>query len=211
VFTLYTTPLSANGRKVLAVARELGLEPEIKLVNVYAGEGRSPEFRAVHPLGKIPALVEGDFTLWESNAILVYLSEVHGEHRLFSRDPRERADILRWLFWEASLWQPALSTLLAPCVGHRLLPAVVSAPGREPDWKSAALVPLLALLEDQLATRAFLLGAAPTLADFSVAGMTTYFRYAAFPFAEHPRIRAWCDRLNALASWRASADPLWGV
>jgi glutathione S-transferase len=211
VYTLYTTPLSANGRKVLAVSRELELDPEIRLVNVYKGEGRSPAFVAINPLGKIPALVEGDFTLWESNAILVYLSERHGDHRLYSRDPRERADILRWLFWESSLWQPALSALLAPTVGHRLLPSIVPAPASAPDWKTAALVPLLALLESQLATRAFLIGTTPTLADFSVAGMTTYFRHAAFPFAAHPRIRDWCDRLDALDSWRASADPLWGA
>jgi glutathione S-transferase len=49
MFTLYTTPLSANGRKVLAVSQHLALAPEIKLVNVYQGEGRVPSYLAQNP------------------------------------------------------------------------------------------------------------------------------------------------------------------
>ncbi len=209
MLTLYTTPLSANGRKPLAVARELGLTLEVRRVNVYAGEGRAPEFLALNPLGQVPVLVDGGFTLRESNAILVYLSEAHGDFRLSSREPRARAEVLRWLFWEASAWQPALSSVLAPCVGHRLLPAVIPAPEAAPDWSDAKLAPHLALLEAQLGTRDFLLGPTPTLADFGVAGMTTYFRHGGFPYERFPRIREWLARLDALDGWRVSADPLW--
>lgn len=209
MLTLYTTPLSANGRKPLAVCRQLGLAAEIRAVNVYAGEGRSPEFLALNPLGKIPVLVDGDFTLWESNAIVAYLAEMHGDFRLYSREPRMRADILRWLFWEASLWQPALSTVLAPCVGHRLLPEIVPAPVSAPDWADAKLAPLLALLESQLSRRPFLTGSELTLADFAVAGMTTYFHHADFPFSAYPFLAAWNARISALDAWQSSADPLW--
>jgi len=61
MLTLYSTALSANGRKVL-----------------YRGEGRAAEYLAINPAGKIPALVDGDFTLCESNAILQYICEAHG-------------------------------------------------------------------------------------------------------------------------------------
>lgn len=209
MFTLHTTPLSANGRKPLALSHQLGLAPEIRLVNVYRGEGRTPGFLAINPLGKIPVLVEGDFTLAESNAILVYIAEAHGGFRLWSREPRTRAEILRWLFWESSAWQPALSAVLAPCVGHRLLPDVVPAPTAAPDWQSAQLVPLLAFLEAHLAGRAFLSGAELSLADFAVAGMTTYFHQAKFPSGAWPRLAAWLARVEALDGWKASADPLW--
>ncbi|MGH7291045.1 MAG: glutathione S-transferase family protein [Myxococcota bacterium] len=208
-FVLHTTRLSANGRKPLAVSHHLGLAPEIRGVNVYAGEGRSPAYLALNPLGKIPTLVDGDFTLSESNAIVVYVSEAHGGLRLFSREPRARADILRWLFWESSHWQPSLSLVLAPIVGHRLLPKVVPAPASAPDWAHAQLAPQLAFLEAQLAGRAFLTGSELTLADFAVGGMTTYFRAADFPWSAWPNIRAWCGRLDALEAWQASADPLW--
>jgi glutathione S-transferase len=207
--TLYTTPLSANGRKPLAVGRALGLALDVRLVNVYRGEGRTPEYLAIEPAGKIPALVDGDLVLSESNAILVYLCEAHGDFRLWSREPAGRAEIARWLFWEAAHWQPALIGVLSGFVGHRLLPDVVPPPAAPPAWAGPTLAPLLALLEARLAERPFLAGEDLTIADFCVAGMATYFRAAAFPFADLPRLAAWYERIEALPAWRESEDPLW--
>ena len=210
MFTLYTTPLSANGRKPLALCHMLGLEPEIRLVNVYAGEGRAPAFLALNPLGKIPVLADGDLTLAESNAILVYIAEQYGRSRLWSAEPRARAGILRWLFWESSAWQPALSSVLAPCDGHRLVPSVVPAPAAPPDWQSPQLAPLLAFLDAELARGlAFLCGGELTIADLSVAGMTTYFLHAGFPSGAWPNIAGWLACIESLEAWKASADPLW--
>ncbi len=210
MFTLYTTTLSANGRKPLALAHELGLEPDVRHVNVYRGEGRDPAYLAIHPLGKIPALVDGELTLCESNAILVYVSERYGDSRFWSAEPRARAEVLRWLFWEASAWQPALTRLLAPCVGHRLLPDTVPAPTAPPDWQSREIAPVLEFADARLADREFLCGSKLTIADLSVAGMTTYFRYAGFPSGAWPNLDAWLGRIEALDGWRASADPLFG-
>jgi glutathione S-transferase len=207
---LYATPLSANGRKVLAAAHHLGLAPEIHLVDVYRGEGRNPEFLAIHPSGKIPVLVEDGFVASESNAILIYLCEAHGENRLWSTEPRARAAIARWLFWEAAHWQPALIGVLAPFVGHALLPDAVPAPVAAPAWDDASLAPLLATLESRLATHSFLAGDALTIADLSVAGMMTYFRAARFPFPEWRHLGDWYARIEALPAWRATETELWG-
>jgi len=96
MLTLYSTALSANGRKVLAVSRYLELEIDVRVVNVYRGEGRAAEYLAINPTGKIPTLVDGDFTLYESNAILQYICEAHGDFRLWSREPQQRGRIARW-------------------------------------------------------------------------------------------------------------------
>lgn len=209
MLTLYTTPLSANGRKVLAVSHELGLSPEIREVDVYRGEGRAPEYLAINPTGKIPSLVDGELTLAESNAILLYLSEAHGDFRLGSREPATRARIAQWLFWESAHWQPAVTAVLAAFVGHRLLPESLPAPEREPDWSDAGLRVQLARLEDRLAESPWLVGDRLTLADFSVAGMLTYFRAAEFPWRAHPALGDWYARLGSRASWRATRAPLW--
>jgi len=209
VLTLYTTPLSANGRKPLAVCHQLGVRPEVKLVNVYAGEGRSPAFLAIHPLGKVPVLVDGERTVWESNAILQYLAEAHGDHRLWSREPGRRAEIARWLYWEASHWQPSfvavpgLSSLVARHLG------IASAEPAPVAWTDPAFARAARFLDGWLAGRSFLAGDEPTLADFSVAGMMTYARRAAFPFATYPHVTVWYERIEALDAWRASAAGPW--
>jgi len=206
---LYTTALSANGRKVLAVSRALGLDIEVTLVNVYRGEGHSPQYLAINPSGKIPTLVDGDFTLFESNAILQYLCEAHGDSRFWSVSPRRRAQIARWLYWESAHWQPALGPVLAPWVGHRLRPDAVPAPDGEPDWNAGALRPLFAMLNDTLGRSRFLVGEEPTLADFAVAGMVTYFPATGFPFEKHANFKDWYGRIESLDAWRDTQEPLW--
>jgi glutathione S-transferase len=211
MLNLYTTPLSANGRKVMAVSHELGLCPVIHLIDVYRGEGRTTEYLAINPSGKIPILVEDEFTLSESNAILIYLAEVHGAYRLWSRDAPARGKIAQWLFWESSQWQPALSACLAELVGHRLLPDKIAPPRSPPDWNNALLQPLLKILETTLSSQPFLTGENLTIADFSVAGMMTYFRAAKFPFHAYTAVSRWYGRIEALDSWRSTAAPLWNA
>jgi glutathione S-transferase len=206
---IYASPLSANGRKVLAVSRHLGLNPEIHDVNVYRGEGRTPQYLAINRSGKIPTLIDGEFVLSESNAILQYLAEAHGANRLWSSDSKQRGRIAHWLFWESAHWQPTLIAFLSELVGHRLLPERIPKPQHAPDWSSAAVQPILNALETGLSANAFLTGAEPTIADFSVAGMTTYFRAAAFPFQRFPKIADWYGRLESLESWRGTESPLW--
>ncbi len=206
---IYATPLSANGRKVLAVSRQLGLDAEIHDVNVYAGEGRTPQYLAINPAGKIPALVDGGFVLYESNAILVYLAEAHGACRLWSGAAQGRGRIAQWLFWESAHWQPAMVAFLAPSVGHRLFPDRVEKPRPAPDWSSAMIRPAMQTLEQALLANAFLAGAEPTLADFSVAGMMTYFSAANFPEQAFPEIAAWYARMQALEGWRYTESPTW--
>ncbi len=208
---LYTTPLSANGRKVLAVSRELRLRPEIHLIDVYRGEGRTAEYLALNPSGKTPTLVDDDFILTESNAILIYLAEAHGGYRLWSRDAQPRSQIARWLFWESAHWQPALIASLTDLVGHRLLPERIPPPRVVPDWNSGLLQPLFKTLEATLSSQSFLAGSDATIADFSVAGMTTYFRAAKFPFHAFPAVFRWCAQIEALESWRATATALWSA
>ena len=208
MLTLYTTPLSANGRKVLAAAQHLGLSPEVKHVNVYSGEGRTAEYLAINPSGKIPTLVDGDFVLSESNAILVYLAEMHAEHQLSSRTARDRANISRWLFWEASAWQPALTTVMAPVVAQRLglVPAL---PAATASWDDAAFRRVAVLLDEHLGGNTFMVGDRLTIVDFSIAGMMTYARAAQFPFGSFTQIAAWYERIEQSHAWQATATAPW--
>jgi len=197
-FKLYTHPDSANGSKVLAVSYQLRLTPEIFLINVYQGDGQRPEYLAINPFGKIPALTDGKFILCESNAILQYIVEKYGDFQLFSRDPQKRADIIRWLFWESSHWQPTISSVLASAVGHHLLPNIIPAPTESPNWKNPELSRLLVYLNSHLEHHPFLSNDELTISDISVASMMTYFRFAKFPFATYSALSKWYGYIESL-------------
>lgn len=209
MFTLYTHPSSANGRKALAVSLHLNLNPNIILIDVYKGAGQTSEYLAVNPWGMIPTLVDNDFILWESNAVINYISDLYGNFLLSSNDPRTKADINRWLFWEASHWQPSISNIIAGPVGHRLAPNLVPKPNNEPNWLEPHFYKNVTFLEYHLKYKTYLVGDKLSIADFSVAGMMTYFRYVKFPFEGFPNIERWYKQIEALDAWKKSASPLW--
>lgn len=79
---------------------ELEVPYEFVLLDMQAGAHREPEFLAINPMGKVPAIVDGDFKLWESGAILLYLAEKHGE----TTSLEQRAEFTQWvLFANATL------------------------------------------------------------------------------------------------------------
>ena len=208
MFTLYSTPRSANGRKPLAVCSYLGLAPEIQTVDVYLGQGRAPAYLAVHPLGKVPALVDGDLVLWESNAISEYIAEAYGDGRLWSRDPRKRADISRWMYWEASQWQPALAGILRDFVAWKLGLSDAAAPV-DVNWMDPSFQRQAMFLDTHLRSRRYLTGDEITLADFSAAAMVMYVASPGDAFAGLPGILGWYERIEELDAWKQTAADPW--
>ncbi len=103
---LYQFPSSPNCIKVRAVAYELGVELELATVNIFKGEARAPQLEALNPNGLVPVLVDGDFVLWESNAILTYVAEM--QPTFAPASARERADVARWLHWQSAHLGPAV-------------------------------------------------------------------------------------------------------
>jgi glutathione S-transferase len=200
---LYFFPPSPNVRKVNAVIAHLRIrDVDLELVNLAKGHHRLPAFLAINPMGKLPALDAGQgLLLWESNAICQFLCERQGDTSFFPRDARVRADIARWLFWEASAWSEATSILTNENVRNPMLGI------GEPDPAAVAqgvekFRPLARLLNEQLERRAFLVGNEPTLADFVVGGSATYMERGRFPVDDLQHLQAWWARLNRIPAWR---------
>src|SRR5205085_3268747 len=100
---LYGFPPSPNTWKVRAVAAHLGLPLELQFVDLTKGQQRTPDYLALNPTGRTPTLVDGDFTLWESTAIMQYLAG-RSANSLWPENARTRADITRWQCWGLAHW-----------------------------------------------------------------------------------------------------------
>lgn len=147
------------------VLQELGVEFQSVTIDLRKGEHRSPQFLAINPAGKVPALVDGDLVLTESVAIALYLAERFPDQRLLPQDIGERAQVYRWLLFTATeleqpLWRIAQHTFLYP--KEKRLPAEVEL-ARE-DFRRVAPV-----VESHLDGRTFVVGAALTIADLVLA------------------------------------------
>lgn len=105
---LYTFSLSPNCQKVLAVAHEVGVPLSLVNVDLFKGQAKAPEVLAKNPNGRVPILEDGDFLLWESNAILGYVANKADRVDLAPTTPRERADVDRWLAWSLAHFAPAV-------------------------------------------------------------------------------------------------------
>ena len=203
IVKFYSFPPSPNVRKVNAVIAHLDISDiEHRIVNLAKGEHRQPEFLAINPTGKLPALADDSgLLLWESNAICQFLCEREGDTPLYPREPRVRADIARWLFWEASSWSPAAGILTHENVRKPML-GVGEPDAARVQQGEALFRPLAALLDHQLANRKFLVGNAVTLADFVVGGAVTYLERGRFPTQDFAHLRAWWQRLNEIPAWK---------
>jgi glutathione S-transferase len=124
---LYTNPMSPNVRRVRLTAAVLGLQLEEKKLDFAKGEQKNPEYLALNPNGAVPTLVDGDFVLTESRAIMQYLASKKPEMGLLPRDEQVRADVTRWQFWDSSHFSPQIGTvvfqrILKPMMGMGQLP-----------------------------------------------------------------------------------------
>jgi len=188
-----------NPRKACAVAKYLGSPVEFVRVDLAKGESRKPEFLAVNPNGKVPALTDGSLRLWEADAIMGYLAKVAGSD-LSPSDGRQ-IEVMRWLSWNAHHFTRHagmlyFQNLIKPhLLGSAPDPAAV-------EEATGFFKQFAAVLNDHLRGRKYLVGDTLTIADFSVAITLPYAEKAKIPVAAFPEIERWHARLDELPAWR---------
>jgi glutathione S-transferase len=201
---LYGFPPSPNTWKVRAVAAHLGLPLELELVDLTKGAQRAADYLALNPTGRTPTLVDGDFVLWESTAIMQYLAE-QKPNTLLPNNPRSRADILRWECWQLAHWG---GESCQPLIFQNLVKKIMNIGAPEPaavDRGVECFNREARVLDTHLAKQPYLVGSGVTLADFSVAAPLFYAKEAALPVEPHKHLRDWFARVSALPAWRETA------
>lgn len=200
---LYFNALSACARRVRMTILALGIADDIELVNVElgAGEQRKPDFLRRNPNGRVPVLEDEGFVLWESHAIMQYLAEGVPGQTLYPSERRARADVNRWLFWNANHFAPAVSVLNWERMVKRFLGA------GEPDPVEVArgeklVSQFAAVLDAHLAGKEWIAEGRLTLADLAISSQLMSTVPAKLPVTELPHLQAWFSRVRALDAWK---------
>ncbi|MCB9959135.1 MAG: glutathione S-transferase family protein [Rhodospirillaceae bacterium] len=198
---LYYHPVSSNSRRAVLVARHLGLDVAFVTVDLANGEHKTPDFLSLNPNGKVPALVDGAFVLWESYAIIQYLADTAPGQEIYPKDIAARADVNRWLFWSAYHFAPTAGLLIKERVSKKLTPRLGPPDPQEIARGEALLPPLAAMLDSHLADRQWIAQDRLTLADFAIAATLMHTAAAQLPVTDCAHLQAWFARVQALDAW----------
>ena len=196
---------SSNVMKVVWLLEEMRLPYERRDVGGKFGGNDTPEYRALNPNGVVPTLIEDEFVLWESNAILRYLAASHDAgHEFWPRDLRARAHVDRWMDWQQTTLGPPMTTVFWGLV--RTEPAKRDMVTIE---KAAArLGELYGMLEHQLAQHDYIAGPGLSLCDISIGVHAhRWISFEGIDKPDHPHLRAWYQRLLARPPFKQHVSP----
>jgi glutathione S-transferase len=188
--TLHGFPLSGHSHRVQLALSLMGLPHQVVQVDLKNGAHKSPEFLKLNPFGQVPVLDDNGTTLFDSNAILVYLATKHdADRRWLPRDPKGQADVQAWLSVAAGqiAFGPAAARLIT-VFGAKYNPEDVI--GRAHG--------LLKVMDAQLAARPFLVGNSATLADIASYSYISAAPEGNVDLAAYSNVRAWLARVEAL-------------
>lgn len=190
---LYDAALSGNCHKVRLMLSLLGLDYEKVPVNLQKQDQKTPAHLARHPLGKVPVLEDGDVTIWDSQAILVYLARKYDKSgKWLPSDPVAQAQVTQWL-------SVAVNEMFAGCALSR---AIVKL-GRTGDLDAAQALArnTLKALDDRLSRHDWLVGKGPTIADVAVYPYAGLAWEGNIDLEPYKALRAWRKRIEVLPGY----------
>ena len=186
---LHRMALSGHAHRVQLFLSLLGLPYEVVEVDLRAGAHKRPEFLRMNCFGQVPVIEDGDVTLGDSNAILVYLEGRYAPGQWLPRDPVGAAQVQRWL-------SVAAGQLAFGAAAARVI--VLFQRADDPSAAIARANALLQVMDSELAGRPFLAGKEPTLADIANYTYTAHAPEGNVSLDPYPNVRAWLARIEAL-------------
>jgi glutathione S-transferase len=195
--TLYGISESGNCYKAALMLQLCGADWDVRRVGFFGGETRTPEYRAVNVMGEAPVLVhhraDGDFTLSQSGAILIYLARHLG--RFGHETEAEEFEILRWILFD----NHKLTSYTATARFMRHFQKKLDDPAAE--FIHARAKGAWKILDAHLTSRDWVATDRPTIADVSICGYLFWPGEIDADWSKYPAIAAWLDRVKALPGW----------
>lgn len=199
---IFAFPPSPRAFKVLVVANHLDVDYMLRVIDPRNGDLQSPGYAEINPNMRMPTLKDGDYIVWESNAIQHYLALAKPESGLLPKDERARLDVTRWQFWDLAHWDPATGVFAFERLVKPQLLGI-----HEPDQAALAKAEELfhrsaKVLDAQLKGKKFVTGGNLTIADFALGGDLVHAEAAKIPVEPYAEIRRWFASLQALPAWQ---------
>jgi glutathione S-transferase len=197
---LYQFSISPNARRTSVLAKEIGIKLEIVDLDFMKGEHKKPEYLAKNPMGKVPTIEDdGGYTLWESCATLVYLATKYPEKNLFPNDARKRAEVTKWMFWNASHLEPGLFEIAFEKMFRPMM-------GGTPDasrikWGEEQVARFAPVLNNHLEGKQYLVGEY-SIADIALGTTLEFAQTVPIDLGSYKHIGAWLQRLTARDAWK---------
>lgn len=183
-------PISGHSHRVELYLSLLGLPYQLEHVDLMKGQHKQPEFLALNAFGQVPVLRDGELTLADSNALLVYLGEKYDtDARFYPRTPEGKAAVQRWLSIAAG------QIAYGPATARR-----VKLLGAKDNYEQALGVTerTFATLEAELSQRSFLVGEQASVADIALYAYVARAPEGGVSLEKYPALRAWLGRIEAL-------------
>jgi glutathione S-transferase len=194
---LYGFPMSPNTRRALFALEEHALAYEMVVVDLMKGEQKGPAYLALNPTGRVPTLVDGDFVLWESNAILEYLARANPEKKLGGGSARDAGEIARWMYMNAAHLSPNVARIFAHTIRlpeDQRIPRLVTEARAETDR-------CLQAMAGRLSGSEYLAGAFG-IADISTAPTLSAAPMLGIDLGRFPPVAEWMRRIEARPAWQ---------
>jgi glutathione S-transferase len=191
-------PTASRASRALWIVNELGIPFEH--VAVEMKDLKNAEFLKVNPNGKVPAMIDGEFKLFESMAINLYLAAKYGKNGLFPVSLEDQALCYQWSFWGMTEIEKPLLTIL---IDQFMTPPDKRKPEAVAEARNALPKPF-AVLDGALKDREYLLGNSFTVADLNLASICSWAKPIKFDFGPFPNVGAWLDLCLSRPGWKAS-------
>ncbi|KAG5678716.1 hypothetical protein PVAND_008364 [Polypedilum vanderplanki] len=190
---LYYSPLSTPSRAILMAIRNMNIDVEVITLDILKGEHRQGEFPKINPRMIVPTLVDDDFVLCESKAILMYLPQKMGMckgRNLYPKCPKMRALVHQRLLFDSCDFYPTINEIIGMSFGEEAILTV---------RHKAKLLKALGTMETTfLEGHEFFVGNNPTIADFAFCSSVAMLRELGFNFDEFPNINKWFESMETL-------------
>ncbi len=189
-----------NGRKPCAVAKYLNAPVEYVRIDLSKGEHKQPDFLAINPNGKIPALEDGDIKLWEGHSIMAYLAHKAGSD-LWPNDPLDQIEIMKWLNWDTAHFSRHAGRLFFE---NRLKGAFGLGQPVQSEIEDATKFfrQFASVLNNHLRGRTYVVGDTLTIADFGLASFLPTAKEAKLPLDGCDEVQRWHGDMMKINAWR---------